>query len=96
MPQHGVTRQMAWLIFAIGLLNLCLGYAMAVYLGYGPPRPWESWDESPAADALSDRVVAVERPIDAVCEESVLQPDPPQAEEEPEPAGEPAVSLMDE
>jgi hypothetical protein len=32
------------LTFTIGLLNLCLGYALAVYLGYGPPGLREAWD----------------------------------------------------
>jgi hypothetical protein len=31
------------LTFVIGVLNVCLGYALAVYLGYGPPGLWESW-----------------------------------------------------
>jgi hypothetical protein len=31
---------MIWLTFAIGLLNVGLGYAVAVHLGYGPPNAW--------------------------------------------------------
>jgi hypothetical protein len=32
------------LTFAIGILNICLGYALAVCLGYGPPSILEGWD----------------------------------------------------
>jgi hypothetical protein len=28
----------------IGILNICLGYALAVFLGYGPPGILEGWD----------------------------------------------------
>ena len=31
-------------IFMIGVLNVTLGYAVAVWLGYGPPGVWEAWD----------------------------------------------------
>ena len=33
-----------FLTFAIGVLNLCLGYALAVYLGYAPPSLLDAWD----------------------------------------------------
>jgi hypothetical protein len=32
------------LIIAVGLLNVCLGFAVAFYLGYGPPGLREAWD----------------------------------------------------
>ena len=35
---------MVFLTLVIGLLNVCLGYALAVYLGYGPPGLPESWE----------------------------------------------------
>jgi hypothetical protein len=31
------------LTFVIGVLNVCLGYAIAVYMGYGPPSLPEAW-----------------------------------------------------
>lgn len=34
---------MVGLTFVIGVLNVCLGYALAVYLGYEPPGLAESW-----------------------------------------------------
>ena len=44
---------MVLLTFTIGILNVCLGYALAVFLGYGPPSLGEGWDAllaaSPAA-----------------------------------------------
>jgi hypothetical protein len=38
------------LILIIGVLNVCLGYALAVYLGYGPSGPHETWE--PLGDGL--------------------------------------------
>ena len=35
---------MVLLTCTIGILNICLGYALAVYLGYGPPGILEGWD----------------------------------------------------
>ncbi len=35
---------MVFLTLVVGLLNVCLGYALAVYLGYGPPGLPESWE----------------------------------------------------
>jgi diguanylate cyclase (GGDEF)-like protein len=32
------------LTFMIGVLNLCLGYGLAVYLGYGPPSLLDAWE----------------------------------------------------
>ncbi len=35
---------MVLLTFTIGIINLCLGYALAVFLGYGPPSLVDGWD----------------------------------------------------
>ena len=35
---------MVLLTLIIAVLNLCLGYAAAVYLGYGPPSVWDAWE----------------------------------------------------
>ena len=35
---------MVSLTLLIGVVNLCLGYAVAAYLGYGPPGPTEAWE----------------------------------------------------
>ncbi len=35
---------MILLIFVICVLNVLIGYAAAVYLGYGPPGILEAWD----------------------------------------------------
>jgi len=34
---------LAGLVLAIGTLNLCLGYFLAVELGYGPPTLRDTW-----------------------------------------------------
>lgn len=54
---------MVLLTLVIGVLNLCLGYALAVHLGYAPPGLREAWYalsvRSPGDDA-SEREVALE------------------------------------
>ncbi len=35
---------MILLTFTVGVLNVCLGYAVAVFLGYGPPGLAETWE----------------------------------------------------
>ena len=32
-----------WLLFVLGAFNVCVGYALAVYLGYGLPTLREAW-----------------------------------------------------
>jgi diguanylate cyclase (GGDEF)-like protein len=44
MPKNSGGRAVVLLTFTIGLLNICLGYALAVFLGYGPPSLSEGWD----------------------------------------------------
>ena len=44
---------MIWLVFLIGVVNLCLGYAAASYLGYAPPGLMEAWH---AISACTGRV----------------------------------------
>ncbi len=34
---------MVWLFLLVGVVNLCLGYAAATYLGYAPPGLMEAW-----------------------------------------------------
>ncbi|MGA2033545.1 MAG: hypothetical protein ABSG68_14920 [Thermoguttaceae bacterium] len=54
---------MVLLTFTIAILNLCLGYALAVYLGFGPPSLAEGLGavaglgrlESNAGSALSGK-----------------------------------------
>ncbi len=38
------TFDMTFLTLAFGVLNICLGYAVAVFLGYGPPGLMEAWE----------------------------------------------------
>jgi hypothetical protein len=35
---------MILLVLLIGVLNVSLGFAAAVWLGHGPPGLWEAWD----------------------------------------------------
>ena len=49
---------MVFLTFTVGLLNICLGFAVAVLLGYGPPGLKEAWEAFrgegvPAAEGIN-------------------------------------------
>jgi hypothetical protein len=37
------------LILLVGLVNVCLGFALAMYLGHGPPGLAEAWEALNAA-----------------------------------------------
>jgi hypothetical protein len=68
------------LITITGLMNVCLGFALAMYLGYGPPglrAIWQSLGEMPrpAADDPApeqSEPVDAESPPDSTVEEEVL------------------------
>lgn len=59
--------QFVLLTFVIGVLDLCLGYAIAVYLGYGPPSLWDAWDlllaSQPARGASSQHAAPTHEPL---------------------------------
>ena len=52
---------MAFIVLTVGLVNLCVGFGLGMYLGYGPPGLLEVWEaisgelpqpwEGPAMDA---------------------------------------------
>jgi len=56
------------LTFVIGVLNVCLGYALAVYLGYGPPGLPESWQALTAAAPVREQAQAVGRVAQGLAE----------------------------
>jgi len=56
------------LTFVIGMLNVCLGYALAVYLGYGPPGLPESWQALTAAAPVREQAKAVGRVAEGLAE----------------------------
>jgi hypothetical protein len=56
------------LTFVIGVLNVCLGYALAVYLGYGPPGLPESWQALTAAAPVHEQAQAVDRVAEGLAE----------------------------
>lgn len=59
--------QLVLLTFVIGVLNLCIGYCLAVSLGYGPPTLWDAWEvlqaPRPTAGISSDQIEAIENVI---------------------------------
>ena len=61
------------LTLLIALVNLCLGYALAVRLGYGPPSLIDAWEillaDHPQSRAIADPVPPTE--------ENAAQPTPP-------------------
>ncbi|MEE8451405.1 MAG: GGDEF domain-containing protein [Thermoguttaceae bacterium] len=49
---------MVFLVLMIGVLNICLGYVLAVHVGYGPPGLLEAWDAlGGRAEPVSNREV---------------------------------------
>ena len=94
--------QLVLLTFVIGVLNLCLGYALAVHLGYGPPTFWDAWKalQTPrtTSDISSDQVVAIEEVIQGLEQELSSPPDaslPVEPEEVSDPVVEPELSDLD-
>jgi hypothetical protein len=90
------------LVLTIGVLNLCLGYAAAVYLGYGPPSLWDAWEVLGIcrgtqgtwgdSDLMAGDATREPKRRSASPPETSSPPDP---EETPDPAAEPAISDLD-
>jgi len=94
--------QFVLLTFVIGVLNLCLGYALAVHLGYGPPTLWDAWEAlggpRPTADISSDQITATEDVIQGPEQAWVPSPEkslPAEPEEDSDPVVEPELSDLD-
>ena len=79
--------QLVLLTFVIGVLNLCIGYGLAVYLGHGPPALRDTWEvlqsSRPIAGISSGRVEATEAMVQGLEQESASLPETP-APAEPE------------
>jgi len=71
------------LVLVIGLLNLCLGYALAVRLGYGPPSLEAAWEvaspKEPPEQQLDKLEESVEVPLDDLIHELISGTDEPAA-----------------
>jgi len=71
--------QLVLLTFVIGALNLCIGYGLAVSLGYGPPTLWDTWEvlraPRPTTGISSDQISAIEDVIQGLEWESVSSPE---------------------
>lgn len=69
---------MVFLIFAIAVLNLGLGFALAVHLGYGPPGILELWVALSAGGsrAEEERIEQVVQELASVQVECLLDDDP--------------------
>lgn len=69
--------QMVLLTFVIGVLNLCLGYALAVHLGYGPPTLRDAWTAISAVpragETSNDRSTGTDEPAPAA--DMVVEPE---------------------
>ncbi len=82
---------MVLLTFTVGVLNICLGYAVAVYLGYGPPGLKEAWEAlrggsvsaSEGGDSLADLAGQPPPPFESMLDDTAG------AESEIEPYSEP-------
>jgi len=65
------------LTLMIGVLNVCLGYAAAVLLGWGPPGLLEAWEALTTEPAAAGRDTAPEQSVEQLVQELV----PPGAEQ---------------
>ena len=94
--------QLVLLTFVIGMLNLCLGYALAVHLGYGAPTLRDAWtaiSAVPRAGETSiDRSAGTDEPAQEPDEQPDIRPDA-SCPSEPAPAAdlvvEPDISGLD-
>jgi hypothetical protein len=83
------------LVFAIGALNLGLGYALAVSLGFGPPSLGPAWrllGSGRGAAKIREEVIAAAAQEPTPKQQTVPPPDPPMpsaAEKAPDPVPEP-------
>ena len=83
---------MVFLISAIGVLNVCLGYGLAVYLGHGPPGVLEAWEALTTGAPAAEQRTAVEELMDGLVEQQVApqgeepveQPEEAKSQEEPD------------
>ena len=94
--------------FTIGLVNICLGYALAVFVGYGPPSLAAGWDalvaQSPvaapvAATPSADLGQAPSPPVapeSAAVAEAAESPSPSPSPSPPAPPAAPATWQLDE
>jgi diguanylate cyclase len=72
------------LTLIIGVLNVCLGYALAVWLGYGPPDVQAAWDAindhlPRSTPASEESLPPAEPPVAAVEEPPAAAPEEPPA-----------------
>lgn len=65
---------MVFLTLVIGLLNVCLGYALAVYLGYGPPGLPESWEALKVKSPLGEPAETTGEPAQGLGQELAVGP----------------------
>lgn len=69
---------LVFLTLLVGVVNVCLGYALAVRLGYGPPRLLDAWEvlatRSPTRSMASRRPAAVAVPGGALTEQTAPTP----------------------
>jgi hypothetical protein len=60
---------MVFLTLMIGVLNVCLGYALAVYLGYGPPGLPETWQALSVGSPVQGQAEAFDEAAEGLVEE---------------------------
>lgn len=86
--------QLILLTFVIGVLNLCLGYALAVHLGYGPPTLRDTWTAISAVpragQTCDDRSAGTDEPAQEPDEQPHIRADA-SCPSEPAPAADPVV-----
>ena len=83
MRAENGSLNVVFLVLTIGISNICLGYALAVHMGYGPPGLLEAWDAlGGRADAVSNKEVGqfIDQmnalPLDAMLDDDAEDEDP--------------------
>jgi hypothetical protein len=72
------TMESVLLVFVIGVLNLALGYALAVYLGLGPPTLTDTWRllgfARPIGKISNGRDDAIGEPVQSPYQQQAVSP----------------------
>jgi len=87
--------QFVLLVFVIGVLNLALGYALAVYLGFGPPTLADTWRlpgfGRPIGKIRDGRKNAIGKPVQAPHRQQAVSPPDAPLSAAPEEASDPVL-----
>ncbi len=73
---------MVLFVLVIGLVNVCVGYGLGVYFGYGPPGLSAAWIAL-MSDAVADVAVPSRGPVEGLLQQIVAGPPPSSSPADP-------------